>query len=98
MELSPLLEHIRTDVMSALAGRDEDTRDQTLRLLSLLEPSLRLALMEAMSQAADEVTAQLPWGQATVVLHGRDPEIRVEVPRALGDAGDSGDQIGRAHV
>lgn len=89
MELTPLLEHIRTDAVAALAGHDEDTRDQTLRLLSLLEPSFRLALLEAVSQAADEVTAQLPWGQAAVFLHGRDPEIRVEIPRAAGDTGDA---------
>jgi hypothetical protein len=43
-----------------------------------LEPSVRLALMEAISHAADEITAEMPAGSVDVRLHGRELNFVVQ--------------------
>jgi hypothetical protein len=49
-------------------------------MLLALEPALRLALLEVLSQAAAEITAELPTGVVEVCLRGREPELLVDVP------------------
>ena len=53
-----------------------------------LDPAARLALMEAVSQAAAEITAELPTGGVDVRLNGRELDFVVHVaPTAARPAG-----------
>ena len=47
-------------------------------MLLALEPALRLALMEALSQAAAEITGSFSDAVVEVRLRGRDPELAVD--------------------
>ena len=59
MDLSPYLESLRRDLIAAAAPAGDDAI-QTAELLSTsLESSLRLALLEALSDAAAEITGEL---------------------------------------
>jgi hypothetical protein len=50
------------------------------RLVGPLESATRLALLEALSAAADEITRELAPGAVEVRLRGRDPEFVVALP------------------
>jgi hypothetical protein len=49
-------------------------------MLLAFEPAMRLALLDALSQATAEITAELPAGVVEVRLRGREPELVVDVP------------------
>jgi hypothetical protein len=50
------------------------------RLTLALDPAMRLALMDALAQAAAEISSELPAGSVDVRLRGREPEFVVDVP------------------
>jgi len=78
MDITPFLEGLRQDLASAADAAGPDGRAAADRMLLALEPALRLSLMEALSQAADEITAELPDAVVEVRLRGRDPELVVD--------------------
>lgn len=45
-----------------------------------LDPAMRMALMDALSQAAAEITNELRVGSVEVRLRGREPQFVVDVP------------------
>lgn len=59
MELSPLIEGIRADLAVAAELGDEAVRDAADRLGRALEASLRLRILDALGQAAHELSAQV---------------------------------------
>ena len=79
MDITPFLEGLRRDLGSAADAAGPEGRAAADRMLLALEPALRLALMEALSQAAAEITSELPHGVVEVRLRGRDPELVVDV-------------------
>ena len=78
MDITPFLEGLRRDLASAADAAGPDGRAAADRMLLALEPALRLSLMEALSQAAAEITAELPDAVVEVRLRGRDPELVVD--------------------
>jgi len=76
MDLTPYVDSLRRDLLAA-AGADEATRQVAERLGYALEPAARLALMEAVSQAAAEITAEMAGGGVDVRLAGRDLDFVV---------------------
>ena len=60
MDITPYVEGLRRDLLIAAEGAGEEVRTAVERLTYALDPSARLALMEAISQAASEITAALP--------------------------------------
>lgn len=78
MELSPYLQAIAEDIEKVTALADDSTRAVAGRLLAALEPSLRMALVQAVSDAVAVVSADLDGVVAVVRLEGRDPVIAVE--------------------
>ncbi|MCA1783822.1 MAG: toxin-antitoxin system HicB family antitoxin [Dermatophilaceae bacterium] len=78
MELSPYLRAIADDLEKVTALADESTRSVTGRLLTALEPSLQMALVQAVSDAVALVSAELDGVVAVVRMEGRDPVIAVE--------------------
>ncbi|MBN6054134.1 toxin-antitoxin system HicB family antitoxin [Nonomuraea sp. RK-328] len=86
--------------MAAGAG-GEEARALAERLAATLESATRLALLEALSAAADEITQDLAPGSVEVRLRGRDPGFVVTPPprsaRSYEEEGEIG-QSGRPPV
>ncbi len=78
MDLTPYLDSLRRDLMAAAEAAGPETRQAAERLAFALDPAARLALMEAISQAAAEITAELPSGGVDVRLAGRDLDFVVQ--------------------
>ncbi|GAA1639331.1 YlcI/YnfO family protein [Georgenia ruanii] len=82
MDITPYVESLRQDLLTAAEAGGAETRAAAERLVPGLEPAVRLALMDALSQAAAEITSELPAGSVEVRLRGREPELVVDVPEA----------------
>ena len=80
MDITPYVERLRHDLTQAAAAGDDHIRDAAERLALSLDPSMRLALMEALSQAAAEITTEMRAGSVDVRLTGRELEFVVEHP------------------
>jgi HicB family len=77
MELTTYVETLRTDLLRAAEALGPDSRAVAERLEVALEPSTRMALMEALSDAAAEITQDLPHAAVEVRLKGREPQFVV---------------------
>ncbi|KQW48122.1 pilus assembly protein HicB [Nocardioides sp. Root1257] len=82
MDITPYVESLRRDLLAAADAAGPEARAATERLSYALDPAARLALMEAISQAAAEITAELPDGGVDVRLNGRELEFAVHAPPA----------------
>jgi hypothetical protein len=80
MDITPYVDSLRQDLTAAAEAGGEEARAAAERLALALDPAVRLALMDALSQAAAEITAELPSGSVDVRLRGREPEFVVDVP------------------
>ena len=80
MDMAPFVDNLRRDLMAAAEASGPDAVAVAERLGFALEPAARLALMEALSQATAEITAELPAGSVDVRLAGRDLAFVVQGP------------------
>ena len=79
MDITPYVESLRSSLVSAADSAGDETRQAAERLGFALESSARLAIMEAVSQAAAEITAEMPNGGVDVRLNGRELDFLVHV-------------------
>jgi hypothetical protein len=79
MDLTPYVEGLRRDLLAAADAAGPEARAIAERLAYALDPAARLALMEAVGQAAAEITSELPAGVVEARLRGRDVDFRVDV-------------------
>lgn len=77
MELQPYVDAVRHELSVAAAAGGQDAEALAGRLTAPLESAIRLALLEALSEAAQEITRDLAPGSVDVRLRGRDPEFTV---------------------
>ena len=77
MDITPYVDHLRADLVAAAEAGGDDARQVAERLALALAPAARLAIMEAISQAAAEITAELPDGGVDVRLDGRELDFVV---------------------
>jgi Ribbon-helix-helix protein, copG family len=82
MDLSPYLESVRGGVARASALADEHTQHIAERLGTAIEASTRLALIEALSDAAGTISAELAPSSVELRMVGQDPEFVVSVQSA----------------
>lgn len=80
MDLSPYLESVRHGVTNAAALADDNTQQIAHRLGNAIESSTRLALIQALSDAAGTISAELAPASVEVRMVGPDPEFVVSVP------------------
>ena len=80
MDLTPYVDNLRRALAVAAQAGGEDARELAERLTGPLESAARLALLEALSGAADEITRDLAPGSVEVRLRGRDPGFVVTAP------------------
>ena len=82
MDITPYVDSLRQDLVAAAEAGGDDIKRAAERLMMALAPATRLVLMEAISQAAAEITAELPSGGVDVRLEGRDLDFVVHGPPA----------------
>ena len=82
MELEPYVATLRQEFASAAEAAGDEAMAVAERLVIPLESSVRLALLEALSAAADEITCDLAPGSVHVRLNGREPQFVVTPPPA----------------
>jgi hypothetical protein len=80
MDITPYVDSLRRDLIAAAESGGDDIRAAAERLSMALDPAARLALMEALSHAAAEITAELPAGTVDVRLNGRELDFVVTAP------------------
>jgi HicB family len=82
MNLAPFIDRLRRELALAAEAGGDDARALAERLTAPLESATRLALLEALSSAADEITRDLAPGSVEVRLRGREPSFVVTPPPA----------------
>lgn len=80
MDLQPYVDSVRRDLATAAEAGGPEARDLGERLTAPLEAALRLALLDALSAAAAEITRDLAPGSVDLRLRGREPSFVVTPP------------------
>jgi hypothetical protein len=73
MDISQFVEGLRRDLVQAAEAGGDEIRAAAERLALALDPAVRLTLMDALSQAASEITNELSGSSVEVRLKGREP-------------------------
>ena len=79
MDITGYVEQLRAELSAAAAPGGEEMVAAADRLSAALDASVRMALLEALSDAAAEITAALDALVVEVRLKGREPQFVVEV-------------------
>jgi HicB family len=82
MELRPFVDALRNELAVAAAAGGDDARELAERLTAPLESAARLALLDALSEAAAEITRDLAPGSVDLRLRHREPTFVVTPPPA----------------
>ncbi|WP_045742967.1 toxin-antitoxin system HicB family antitoxin [Actinoplanes rectilineatus] len=88
MDLTPYLEGLRADLAALAAPGGPDVARAAEVLGASLEPSARMVLLEALSDAAAEITTRLNGPTVEVRLRGREADL--VVGRAVPEPASSG--------
>jgi hypothetical protein len=80
MDLTLYVNTLRQELAVAAEAGGEDARALAERLTAPLESAVRLALLDALSAAADEITRDLAPGSVDLRLRGREPSFVVTPP------------------
>jgi hypothetical protein len=87
MHLDRYIADLQAQLAASAAPGGTDAVAAAERLSAALDPALRLIVLEALSDAASEITRELAPRSVEVRLRGRDPEIVVSPP--IGDEADT---------
>ncbi|MFC9294138.1 hypothetical protein ACFTWH_05025 [Streptomyces sp. NPDC057011] len=90
MDLTPYVDNLRHELGVAAAAGGDEARALADRLTAQLESAARLTLLNALSDAMEEVTRDLAPGSVDVRLRGLDPEFVVTAPPASDPFGAAG--------
>jgi hypothetical protein len=80
MDLQPYVDAVRHELTVAARAGGDEAAELADRLTAPLESALRLALLDALSGAAAEITRELAPRSVDLRLRGRDPEFTVSPP------------------
>jgi len=75
MNITAILESLQSDVEAASEGSEGATAQAVVRLGKLLQASVRVELLDALSEAAAELSDQLPAGRVEVRVAGSDVSL-----------------------
>jgi hypothetical protein len=78
MDLSDYVDALRSHLTAAAAAGTEQTRETARLLAETLEPAVRLAVIDALSAMAAEVTATWGEGLVDIRVRGGEPEVVVQ--------------------
>lgn len=82
MHLDPYVQDLRDRLTTAAGTAGDDARRLAEQLTAPLDAAVRLVLLDALSTAAGEISAELAPGSVDVRLRGGDPEFVVDAPAA----------------
>ncbi|MCL6672180.1 MULTISPECIES: toxin-antitoxin system HicB family antitoxin [Streptomyces] len=80
MDLTPYVDSLRRELAVAAEAGGDDARELANRLTAPLESATRLAMLNVLSDAMDEITRELAPGAVDVRLRGVDPDFVVTPP------------------
>jgi hypothetical protein len=80
MDLGPFIDEIHRQLEATADAGGEEARALAQRLGAPLDAAIRLALLDALAAAAQEITCDLAPGSVELRLRGRDPEFVVSIP------------------
>ena len=75
MQMAPHIEALQSDLAEIAALGDEATAQAAQRLSTALRSSVGLRMLDALSEAALELSAQIPSGHVEIRLSGQDPSL-----------------------
>ncbi|MGZ4309351.1 MAG: toxin-antitoxin system HicB family antitoxin [Gaiellaceae bacterium] len=75
MQLQRYVDALKADLTAVAELGDDATAEAASRLVVTLQASVGLRLLDALSEAALELTDKLPSGHVEVRLAGQDPEL-----------------------
>jgi hypothetical protein len=82
MDLTRYVDELQRQLSTAAAAGGDEARELAGRLTAPLDAAARLVLLEALSAAAGEISAELAPGSVDVRLRGGEPEFVVAAPTA----------------
>ncbi|MBE1878240.1 toxin-antitoxin system HicB family antitoxin [Myceligenerans pegani] len=82
MDITHHVDDLQQRLAVAADAAGEDARQLARRLTAPLDAAVRLVLLDALSEAAGEISAELAPGSVDVRLRGGDPEFVVVPPAA----------------
>ncbi|MGJ3189310.1 histidine kinase [Paenarthrobacter sp. FR1] len=85
MQLNQYVTAVQRQLDTAAEAGGPEARALSERLTAALESTIRLVLLEALSDAANEITLELAPGSVEVRLRGREPEFVVSNPATAND-------------
>src|SRR3954467_10732907 len=88
MDLTAYVDALRNSLRTAAAAGGEQAQETARLLADAMEPAVRLAVLDALSAMAAEVTAALDGDVVEIRLRGREPEV--VVVRAAHEAAGQG--------
>ena len=80
MQLQPYVDQVQRQLALAAQATTDDAQALAERLVASAEPAVRMALLDAIGDAAAEITAELAPGSVEVRLRDRDPSFVVAMP------------------
>ncbi|MDR7380992.1 toxin-antitoxin system HicB family antitoxin [Promicromonospora iranensis] len=83
MDLTRYVDELQRQLSTAAAAGGDEAREIAGRLTAPLDAAARLVLLEALSAAAGEISAELAPGSVDVRLRGGEPEFVVAAPAAV---------------
>jgi hypothetical protein len=75
MQIGPFIDALQQDLAAVAAVGDPQASDTVQRISAVLDSSIRLRLLEAVTAVAHELTSQLQSGHVEVRLAGQDPSL-----------------------
>ena len=95
MDLTAYVDALRDSLRTAAAAGGEQAQHTARLLADTMEPAVRLAVLDALSAMAAEVTAALDGDVVEIRVRGRDPEVVVTpaVPEASPAAPVASDEV-----
>jgi hypothetical protein len=75
MQLRPFIEGLQSDLEEIAAVGDDTVADAARRLTSAVGASAGLRLLDALTEAALELSSQLPSGHVEIRMSGQDPSF-----------------------
>jgi hypothetical protein len=77
MDLTPYVENLRRELAVAADAGGDEARELAQRLTAPLDSAVRLMLLDALSAAADDITAELAPGSVELRLRSGEPDFVV---------------------
>jgi hypothetical protein len=91
MDLRTYIEDIHQQLADAAEAGGDEARALAERLAAPLDAAIRLALQDALTAAAEEITRELAPGSVELRIRGRNPEFVVTPPPVERDVDDISD-------